>query len=407
MKCALTAALVLCCEHSGLGFKSGEDNNHGTHPLVLPKVPAMQNAGPDGLPELPTVQTLAGSFLKAESNTNSETKTFIGRLQKVGKDEVEKIQHLKTAYDSKLKSQEKDNQKLVKTNADLAKETIAQNRVIDQLKAQINNFDQRIKTRRQQMQVMEQRFVDGRQFMKDALATTDDVKEMSLLEVQKQSEPGEDETHAVKNSEGDAESPVSFLERDSQQIIHHKASEKGKGGSADDQGSIIAEGVDVAASEEEAVPEVAPEPAKAEAAAKGTDDNAEDEAMLKMLKESLHSLRDGSKNSEDAMKAKFQEEFKVGATRQKALLAQQSLLQTTVKALKVKSSSLQRAAVTLKARLAKIENNLQRGSALVGHLSKVASARIDEVPDALKADFAQAPGSEARRPAAAQPKIGS
>jgi len=220
----------------------------------------------------------------------------------------------------------------------------------------------------------------------------------------KLAEPGEDETNAVKDSEGDAESPVSFLERDSEQSVHHKASAKSEGDTSD-QDSIISEGADVAAPEEEAVPQVGPEPANAEVA-KGTDDSTEDESMIKMLKDSLHSLRDGSKKSEEAEKAKFQEEFKAGATRQKALRAQQSLLQTTLKALKAKSSSLQHAAATLKARLASIEKKLQRGSALVGSLSKVASARIDEVPETLK-DFAPASSAEARPPAAAQLEIGS
>lgn len=399
MKCAWTAVLVLCCEHSALGYKTEleHENNDRAHPLSLPPVPAMQNAGTDGLPEMPMVQALASDFLKAESNANSETKTFIGKLQKIGKNEVEKLQHLKTAYDSKLKSQERENQQMVKTNAGLAKETIAQNRVIDRHKVLIKQLDLQIKTRRHQMQVMEQRFVDGRQFMKDALATTDDIKEMSLLAVEKNSKSHE-------QGESGEESPVSFLERDSEQSIHHKASAKRIEEDTSDQG-IIAEGVDLSASEQEVVPEVAPEPAKTEVA-KGTDDSTEDEAMVKMLKDSLHKLRDGSKTSEEAMKAKFQEDFKLGAARQKALRAQQSMLQTTLKALKEKRSSLQQAAATLKARLASLEKNLQRGSAFVGHLSKVASARIDEVPETLK-DFAPLPSSDVRRPTAAQFDSGS
>ena len=100
-------------EHSGLGSKVEleRENNPGAHRLSLPPVPTVQYAGKDGFPELPMLEALAGSFLKAEPNSNSDTKTFIGKLQKIGKNEVEKLQHLKSAYDRKLKSQERKSTK--------------------------------------------------------------------------------------------------------------------------------------------------------------------------------------------------------------------------------------------------------------------------------------------------------
>jgi len=151
-------------------------------PLRLPTVPPVQGAGVDGLPELPKVQALVGSFLKEETIVNTETKTFFGRSQMIQKEEMKKLERLKSAYDQKLKSQEKNSQALVKTNAGLARAVMAQNRANEQMKVLLKRLNERIKARRQQLQALEQRFLDGRQFMKSVLAKSDDSNVVSLLE---------------------------------------------------------------------------------------------------------------------------------------------------------------------------------------------------------------------------------
>eukprot|EP00930_Biecheleria_cincta_P022236 TRINITY_DN1626_c15_g1_i1.p1 TRINITY_DN1626_c15_g1~~TRINITY_DN1626_c15_g1_i1.p1 ORF type:complete len:692 (-),score=179.65 TRINITY_DN1626_c15_g1_i1:149-1999(-) len=154
-------------------------------PLRLPRVPPVQGAGADGLPELPQVKSLVDSFLNEGNVVNTETKTFFGRTQMIQKEEIKKLERLKFAYDQKLKTQEKTSKALVKTNAGLAKEIMAQNKANRQIQVQLKRLDERITARRQQLHALEQRFSEGRQFMKSILAHSDDSREMSLVETSK------------------------------------------------------------------------------------------------------------------------------------------------------------------------------------------------------------------------------
>jgi len=196
MKSVFAVVLGLSCVQLAFGDAHGIAHGIATDessrelmllakPLRLPKVPPAQGVGADGLPELPKVQALVGSFLKEQTIVNTETKTFFGRSQMIQKEEMKKLERLKFAYDQKLKTQEKSSQALVKTNAGLARAVMAQNRANEQEKVLLKRLDERIKARRQQLQALEQRFLDGRQFMKSVLAKNDESNEMSLLETSK------------------------------------------------------------------------------------------------------------------------------------------------------------------------------------------------------------------------------
>lgn len=472
MKAALAAVLLLCCSHvsSSHKVKRNADLSQLSVPVRLPPVPRVKNAGADGLPELPKVENLATMFVKEESSVNSEAKTFISRLRAIQKGETTKLAQLKSAYDQKLKSQEKANQALVKTNSGLARQVMAQNKANEQIKAQLKRLDMRITARRQQLQALEQRFLDGRQFMKSALSTTDDSKEMSLIEVKtgpkaqnsflelssetrEHEEPeAEQEQQVMKEPEVSAEqqpevqeaqgteakeqqqeaketetaedTPMSFLELGSESQIVHKKSlrhQKRKTNHHALPPVVKQAQVEAAAAEvetetsdpsnviqtltqttepeiadpeaavavpqaQEAVPETeAVAPAAAEKA-KADDDGTEDAALVNMVRESLSKLREGSKKGQVAMKAKFQSSYRDGVARHKALQEQQKVLQSSLKALTAKAKQLQQAEAALKKKLAGLEKTLVKGGAFLNGLSKMANARVEEVPQTIKSE---------------------
>jgi hypothetical protein len=431
----------------------------------------VKSAGADGLPELPRVEAMATMFVKEESSVNSEAKTFISRLRTMQKGETTKLGQLKSAYDQKLKSQERANQALVKSNTGLAKQVMAQNKANEQVKAQLKRLDMRITTRRQQLQALEKRFLDGRQFMKSALSTTDDSIEMSLLEVktgskaqnsflelnsemrqheepeaeqeqQVMKEPevsteqqpevqevqgveAEEQQQGAKETEAAVDTPMSFLELDMENQIVNKRSlrlKKSKArrhmlqpvakqalaeaaaaeveaGASDPSNEIPTlaqrtepenadlENAVAVPQAQEAVPEAeAVAPASAEKA-QVEDDGTEDAALVNMVRESLRKLREGSKQGQDAMKAKFQSSYRDGVARHKALQEQQKVLQSSFKALTAKAKQLQQAEAALKKKLAGLEKTLAKGAVFLNGLSKVASARVEEVPETIKSEM--------------------
>lgn len=355
--------------------------SHGGHRVVLPKVPTVQNAGADGLPELPNLKALAGRFFASESDAESKTSAFVAKLGVIGKKEVDKLNDLKTSYDQKLKSQEKENQIFVRRNIALARESVAQQKAMNKLSTKIKDLGHLVKTRQRQLQVLEQRFLNAGEVMKSALADNADGNEMTLdtadTELSSDTEPSSDtelssDTESQQDSEAEeaeADGPMSFLEFESEiDVSPHE------GVDASDLGSIE-EAASEVTKKQEAVTEVA--------VAKGIID-ADDESMISSLKASLNGLRDGSKKSEEAMTAKFHQEFKAGAARQKALQKQMAYLVNMVKTGKDKNRKLQHAEAKLKARLATVEKNLRQGEAFVINISRVAGARIEEVPSTLK-----------------------
>lgn len=309
----------------------------------MPKVPKVFNAGPDGLPQLPT--HVLEEFEDVKDHLNTRASSFEDHLSQLEHASLERVSQQRQVYDAKLREQEKENQVLVKRNAVLAKEIIAARQQNAELKKEVAHQEKLVSFRKSELRALEQQLAEGEKFLQQSMGE-------------------EPEGEGEKEEEPEA---VSFMEVSR---VHHKEAKKS-----------LRHGHRHANKEQEESEETNLTQVESEDA---QDEAPKGDEMIDLLAKDLRHLHKAEMKSKISLKKMFLKSFEVGRTRRAALLKQESVLKAELQQTKVLAEQLESKSKKLGMTVETLESKLKKGANFLGQLQKVAAAPPKEVQSLLK-----------------------
>jgi chromosome segregation ATPase len=316
----------------------------GQNPSKLPQVPSVTNAGADGLPELPSLDSITGDFSTAEQGIDAQVQALQAQLAKVKQTSKDRLAREKKVYDEKLKDQERKNQVVLKENGALAKELMSLHKTNDDLLKKVREEVRANEFQREELSALETQLKTLEAETEKTVAATDDsdAPELSFLKA----------TKAATTTLAPALKPsvelqalhfrglqTSFLQTD--QIIRDSK--------LPSFGSLLTG---------------AEEPADVV--------QAEAVSVVAVLEGSLKTLRAKSKTTEENLKQLFAQSYKAGSKRYDALMSQQSMLKKSLQEMKAFQAKLQAADVHLLATQKKLETQIHSEGEFLSKLGRIA-----------------------------------
>eukprot|EP00435_Cladocopium_sp_Y103_P028593 s178_g7.t1 len=355
-------------------------------PLELPKVPKVFNAGPDGMPHLPDVDTLLENYQDVNHDLNfaggkagfaehlasveldvqgSSVDSFSEHLAKVQTQSRQHIAELTAKYDAKLQEQEKQNQVLVRGNAHLAREILTARQQSEEMQKQVLKQQALVRFRRQEIRALQQQMARGEKFLQQQ--DKDPLKEAQEAE------------DATEEADG-----ISFLEvsRVRRPAVLDAKTFLGRGAGAVAKLDVT-QGLDEDAdATPEAALEAVAQPEKS--VEEMVQPNKEDNQIINLLTEDLKKLHKAETEIKSNLKKMFHQSIEAGKERHQALVQEKEVLtkelestQASLKVLTEKSKKLQSA-------VRELELSLKKGGAFFRDMQKVSVAPVKKVPALLK-----------------------
>jgi len=365
-------------------------------------VPAAVDAGQDGFPTLPSVSTMlsdASVSLKAVSSQASSLQARVVQAQMMSESKMAKQ---KAAFDEKLKQQEQENRKAIQANDAI---TAAINTLKGDnaaLKKHAHEIEDSNHAMRSEMKSLQGRLGVGKDFTAKSLTSTDDSK-AALLQVlhgnprhpkkalvemsssSKSKHDDDDEADDDKESTdevADASDDKSTDDKDEDDSDDKATTFLAISSKVHRESDGTASFESAMAELDSAVPTVSLDSAASTSASSPGD-------LLDILSKDVSHLAEQEKESEKTLKQMFIKDFRAGAKRHAALLAQQKGLTST-------RTSLQKVQDKLKTAVDHLESmNMQLAGKLHGlgqYLQKLAH-------------FAMAPQKEVAHLGEALPKV--
>lgn len=329
----------------------------GQKPEKLPQVPSVTNAGADGLPELPSLDSITGEFSTAEQGIDAQVKALQAQLVKVKETSKDRLAREKKVYDDKLKDQERKNQVVLKENSALAKELMNLHKINDELLKKVRQEVRSNEFHRKELSALEAQLKSLEVEAGKTVAETDDSEapELSFLKVT--------EKKAATTTLSPETKPALEL-----QAVHLK----GLGTSflqteeVNTDAKLPLFGLSLTGAEE---------PSDAV--------QAEADSVVAVLQDSLRTLRAKSKTTEENLKQLFAESFKAGTKRYDALMSQQSMLKKSLEDMKSFQAKLEAADAHLLATQQKLKKQIHAEGEFLSKLGRIALEPSKEAMPAL------------------------
>lgn len=363
-------------------------------PAAPGTVPAPLDAGADGFPELPAVSQMLSQASGTLQSVNSQTSSLQAKVVQAQMQSEAKMAKQKAAFEEKLKQQEQGNQAVITANDNISKEIKELKGNNAALRKHAHEIGEDNKLMRSELKTLEARLGAAKDFTGKSLTNTDDSKN-SLLQVLRggvhghknafvettsktardedddddddDETDGSDDKDEEKDSDDD-EGSTSFL------AISSKKSRASMKSSQD--ASVEAAITDIEAAAPESAMQVGPAMPDAPAEAPGD--------LLQELSKQVAALANHQKESEKNLKNLFIRDFRSGAKRHQALLAQQKSLVATRKNLQGLKAKLETAVAHLKDTQSQLQARLHGLGQYLQKLAHFAMAPQSEVPHLLE-----------------------
>ncbi|CAE7398310.1 SPAC6G9.14 [Symbiodinium natans] len=292
--------------------------------VALPAVPAVRNAGKDGMPELPSLDDIMSPTSQTMFGIRSKAKQLEAKMLKIEHENSLRLQRQKAVFDRKLKEQEAKNQGVAKENADLAKSIMQLKQKNEGTLAKSKTLREAIALRKSEVKNMQEQLAAVQQYMVEMLQDTEESKapELAILD-------------QVKESERPGLSGLSFLEVDEEP--------------------------------EEALPD------KAEG---GEPENPEN--LLGVLADGVKNMKQQGAVTSNRLKSLFLSSLQDGVKRRKALKAQQKVLQQTMTTMKSYEARLGKAEERLTSTKQTLDKHLHDAGLFLKKLSQLLLAKPED-----------------------------
>jgi len=360
-------------------------------------IPAPLDAGPDGFPQLPAVSQMLSEASGTLKKVNSRTSSLEARVVQAQMQSESKMAKQKAAFEEKLKEQEESNQAVITANGNISAQIKSLQGSNAALKKHAHEIEETNKVMRSELRTLESRLGAAKDFTAKSLTSTDDSKN-SLLQVLKGGhkhhralvETSSSTHREVGNDDDDSsdDSDDSEDDRDSKDddeedeqgtsllLLSSKVQRTSTVSSADSAASFEAAMSDL----ESAVPAGPGMPLDptANVPAESPSD------LLSVLSKDVAHLAQQEKDSEKNLKNMFIKDFRAGAKRHQALLAQQKSLMGTRGNLLAVQAKLKSAEAHLEATKTQLEGRLHGLGQYLQKLAHLAMAPQREVPHLLE-----------------------
>jgi len=367
-------------------------------------VPAPVDVGADGFPQLPAVSQMLNEASISLKSVNSRASSLQARVVQAQMQSESKMAKQKAAFEEKLKQQETGNQAIITANANISAEIKGLQAGNAALRKHAHEIEETNKVMRSELRTLEERLNVAKDFTAKSLTSTDDSKN-SLLQVLKggkrhgfhhralvetsstrhrqvddddddtaDSNSDESEDNKDDDEEEDDEEPAASLLSLSSKV-HRTASLTASDSAASFESAMN----DL----ESAVPaEAAAGPAMGMDTAGVPSESPTD--LLAVLSKDVAHLAQQEKESEKNLKNLFIRDFRAGAKRHQALLAQQKSLVGTRGNLQGVQAKLKTAEAHLEATKTQLEGRLHGLGQFLQKLAHLAMAPQHEVPHLLE-----------------------
>lgn len=351
-------------------------------------VPAPLDAGADGFPQLPAVSKMLGEASSTLKSVNSQASGLEARVVQAQMQSESKMAKQKAAFEEKLKQQEVGNQAVIKANAGITAEIKGLQHNNAALKKHAKEIEALNKVMRSELRTLEGRLGAAKDFTTKSLATTDDSKN-SLLQVLKGGRKNRRHHALVETSSKTRREAADDDDDDDSE----EADDKDDDEEDDEEGTSflsLASKVrreDGTSSFEAAMSDL--ESAVPSGPVNSLDNMANVPAsdpsdLLAVLVKDVANLAQQEKQSEKSLKTLFIRDFRAGAKRHQALLAQQKGLIATRGSLQNLQAKLKTAVAHLEATKKQLEGRLHGLGQFLQKLAHLAMAPQREVPHLLE-----------------------
>lgn len=287
---------------------------------------------PKAMEDLPDVSVILESAESTMSGVSMQAARLQKEIETVQSKNTMRLQHEKKVFDQKLKAQEATNKEVAKQNAVIAKKVMKMNKTNSDLLKDASKLQKENADRRAELKLLKEQLEVSEGFLSEAYTSTDDSG-AEVLEILKS---GDEPPKASKS--------ISLLS--------------------------ISEEISTEEAGSEEIPEAEP---AAEPAAGKPDEQAE--SLVAKLQDGVMEMRKQGEQSEEKLKALFREHFVAGNERHKALLAQGSVLQSTLDSMKEYGERLLEANKHLTATQGKLDSQLHDASIFLKRLGAIAGKR--------------------------------
>jgi len=324
---------------SGLSSK-GRELPPDPAKVALPAVPAVQNAGKDGMPELPSVDDIMSPTSQTMFGISSEAKELEAQMLKIEHENSLRLQREKAVFDRKLKEQEAKNQVVAKENADLAKAIMQLKKKNEGTFAKSRALREEISLRKSEVKNMQEQLTAVQQYLTDMLKDADEKKapELHILDEEEKAEEAEAKAVAEKRKVAKV---LDMAER--------RASEE--------------PGLSFLQMEEEPDTEVRPQ---------------EPENLLGVLADGVKNMKHQGEVTTKHLKSLFLSSLQDGVKRRKALKAQQKVLHQTMDSMRSYEARLGRAEDRLQVTKQTMDKHLHDAGLFVKKLSQLLLEKPEE-----------------------------
>lgn len=261
--------------------------------IKLPSVPAVENAGYAGFPELPRVDSIMEDASRAMQGIKSRAEQLQEKMMQAQRQSSLRLKKQKAIFDEKLKEQEQKNQVIVRENKAVAAKIMAARRVSQEEHAKALGIHKEGQSRRKQLYLLQEQIRHMEHFLAESLALEDKkVPEGDVLQT-----PSLVQKDQVAKSDGDeTNAGLSFLT------------------------------LEESFEQEQAVSE---EQTSTDTETSTSSDEDDPESLVAVLNSAVLDMKKEGKESEHKLKELFMTDFKSGAHRKKMLLEQRQVLKTT------------------------------------------------------------------------------
>lgn len=353
------------------------------------------DAGADGYPQLPAVSQMLSEASGTLKSVNSKASNLEARVVQAQMQSESKMAKQKAAFEEKLKQQEDSNQAVIKANANISAEIKSLQGSNAALKKHAHEVEETNKVMRSELRTLESRLGVAKDFTAKSLTSTDDSKN-SLLQVLKGGKKFGHHKHALVETASSTKREVDDTDDDDSSDDADETDDKD---SKDDDGDEEADSFlalsskvrrtsDSAATFEAAMSDL--ENAVPAGPAMGADSEAGAKSespadLLSVLAKEVSHLAQQEKESEKNLKNLFIRDFRAGAKRHQALLAQQKTLVGTRGNLQSVEAKLKTAEAHLESTKKQLEGRLHGLGQFLQKLAHLSMAPQKEVPHLLEA----------------------
>lgn len=361
-------------------------------------VPAPLDAGADGYPELPAVSQMLSTASNTLKSVNSQASSLEARVVQAQMQSEAKMAKQKAAFEEKLKQQEQGNQAVITANANITAEIKDLKSKNAALKKHAKEIEATNKLMRSELKTLQSRLGVAKEFTSKSLTSTDDSKN-SLLQVLKNGKRHHSafvETASSKHRDADDDDDDSDKSDESDENSDDKDDDKDD--DDDDEGSTSflalsskvrrasgADSFEAAMNDLESAVPAGPTMMGPTMDVPMPSVPAESPGdLLSVLSKDVAHLAQQEKESEKTLKNLFIRDFRAGAKRHQALLAQQKSLIATRSSLQTLQAKLKSAEAHLEATRAQLEGRLHGLGQYLQKLAHFAMAPQHEVPHLLE-----------------------